>query len=106
MSSKPAYRSRFNRILAASAVATSVVLGGVALASGANAEPDFDISQLRPCTEYMDADGNMAPGVEACLPVDPFTEPDLTVAQRLHLLNPESPIYQQMVQEIMDKYGK
>lgn len=100
-------RSRITTTLAASAVAAGALLGGFAMAGSAAAEPDFDSSQLQKCTAYMDADGNMKePTPYACLPVDPFTEPGLTVGQRLHLLNPESPIYDQMVHEIETKYGK
>lgn len=116
-------RSRITTTLASSVVAAGALLGGITAAGTAGAEASTPIAEvaevgtpvteatgfddLEKCTAYMDVDGNPdGPQSKACLPVDPFTEPDLTLAQRLTLVNPESPIHDDLVQQLEDKFGK
>ncbi|AUN41603.1 hypothetical protein AXK58_22370 [Tsukamurella tyrosinosolvens] len=86
--------TRRHRILTAAAgtaVAAGAVLGGLALAGTASAAPGIDPSTLQKCTAFINADGTPKPDrPNACLPVDPFTEPGLTLAQRKALVNTDS----------------
>lgn len=123
-------RSRITTTLASSVVAAGALLGGFVAVGTAGAEAGTPVAEaatagivaaesdtpineitgfnrLENCTAYMDVDGNWdAPQSTRCLPVDPFTEPDLTLAQRLTLVNPESPIHGDLVQQLENKFGK
>lgn len=101
------YRTRILTGVAGSALAGGVLFASL-LSGPASAEPAApDYENLPSCLALVNPDGtDSGLEAEACLPVDPFNDPNMTLEQRLAFLNPESPIYDEMVQEIKDRYGK
>ncbi|MGX9295427.1 hypothetical protein [Tsukamurella paurometabola] len=80
-------RNRILTAVAGSAVAAGALVGGLA-AGAAGADPGTAPQDLQKCTEFINPDGTSKPDrPNACLPVDPFTEPGLTLAQRKALIN-------------------
>lgn len=80
-------RHRILMAVAGTAVAAGAALGGFAFAATAGATPGFDPGSLQKCTAYINPDGTLKSSKDACTPVDPFTEPGLTLAQRKALVN-------------------
>lgn len=81
-------RTRILTAAAGTAVAAGAVLGGLAMSGTASADPGVNVNDLKKCTEFINPDGSPKPDrPNACLPVDPFTEPGLTLAQRKALIN-------------------
>ncbi|ADG77721.1 Intersectin-EH binding protein Ibp1 OS=Tsukamurella paurometabola (strain ATCC 8368 / DSM /CCUG 35730 / CIP 100753 / JCM 10117 / KCTC 9821 / NBRC 16120/ NCIMB 702349 / NCTC 13040) OX=521096 GN=Tpau_1089 PE=4 SV=1 [Tsukamurella paurometabola] len=91
-------RTRILTAVAGSAVAAGAVIGGFALTGTANAEPGSGTAAAAPaadnlpkCTAFINPDGTIkADRDAACLPVDPFTEPGLTLEQRKALINTDA----------------
>lgn len=81
-------RGRILTAVAATAVAGGALLGGFATTGAANADPGVDYANAKKCTEFINPDGSLKPNPDkVCKPVDPFTEPGLTLAQRKALIN-------------------
>ncbi|MGV8874734.1 MAG: hypothetical protein ACOH2Q_19550 [Rhodococcus sp. (in: high G+C Gram-positive bacteria)] len=116
MHSFTSIRSRFAIMVAGTAVATGTALTGIVMAGTAAAEPAAaqpvaahsaaeDDSHAPLCTDLAtDVEVSDAPIV--CLPVDPFTEPNLTLEQRFSLVNPDSPIHDELIEQLEAEYGR
>lgn len=88
MSTTTTRRTRILTAAAGTAVAAGAVLGGFALSGTASADPGQDANAVPKCTAFINPDGTLKPdNGQACQPVDPFTEPGLTLAQRKALIN-------------------
>ncbi len=100
--------SRRNRIMtgiAGGVLSAGAVLGGFA-APAAASPASFDPGSLPSCADFVDPDGSPKSESADCLPVDPFTDPGLTLAQRIAFINDESPIHDQLVQELEDQFAE
>ncbi|WP_019201664.1 hypothetical protein [Tsukamurella sp. 1534] len=92
--------------IAGSAVAAGALLGGVAAAGSANADPGFDPSTLPSCLDFVAEDGSKKPwpeGLQGCKPVDIYA-PGMTLAQRKAFVNSESPNYARIIADLDAKF--